>query len=605
MLWENRHPTMIRLPPLPQRACTKLVHEVMGERATSADVGQIVERSEGNAFFLEELIRAAAERGRPASSRPPAMRPDDLPETIIAVAQARLERLDSPARQVLRAASIFGRSFSLDGVTALVGEPRVSLEAIVASLVEREAIAPSEQQTIAGLGELGFRHALLRHAAYATLTEDDRALGHRLAAQWLERVDEDREIVAMHWLEGGDRTRAAGCFANAGEARWGRAQADDAARCAVRSLLVGDARAEPLETITARIRLLAAALEATRRIDERDIMTGIEGHVDREATSGGARGRTVVHLAVQRTLEAVREVCDFHAVSDVFTRAARALGGLSDFDAAKKLLADATTMAGDDQSRLQTVRHSMAKISFLAGEYGTAVEILSGTLLPADWRERLDMLLILATAVVAVDGREALARGLDFVSRAEALVGASGEDPVAQVLCTKAHMLCFFFAGEHAKAAEAAELAANHSRQGGLRYEECIHAHNAGELYLRLNDGERARVALEASNAIARDIGAGPICLHNDALLAFIDGHVTHLDTIADHFRDAGDRWHELHMRFWLGRLLASAGTTLDTSRARHELTRALELATELKIRTMAEECGQKLAELSPPSDGE
>src|SRR5262249_44765433 len=96
-VWQKRHPTEIRLPPLHARASTKLVKEVLGDSASEEMVRRIVERSEGNAFCLEELIRDSAERARRGSVRPPP--PNRFPDTVIAVAQARLERLEPRVRK--------------------------------------------------------------------------------------------------------------------------------------------------------------------------------------------------------------------------------------------------------------------------------------------------------------------------------------------------------------------------------------------------------------------------------------------------------------------------------------------------------------------------
>jgi len=598
-LWKNRHVTEIRLPPLAQRACMKLVREIMGENAIAEDVRRIVERSEGNAFYLEELIRAAAERGPERASRPPTPRADELPETVIAVAQARLERLDPAVRKVLRAASIFGDVFWLEGVCALVGERPSALGRSFDALVEHEAIAPSEQPRFAGVREFAFRHALLRGAAYATLTDGDRALGHRLAAQWLERVDEDREVVAIHWLEGGERRRAAVAFAAAGESRWARAQAEAAARCAVRSLLLGDLPAEGAEAISDRVRLLDDAIETTRRIDARDVMTGLDRHV---ALPDNARGSgnlyTVVHVALDRAIDALRGQDDPAVLSTVLARGGCALAALSDFKEARRLLTEATTLAGDDGPRLWNAHYASAKAAFWAGEYGSVIELLSSAVLPSDPRERVDMLLFLATATVAVDGRDALHRGLAHIGRAEALLDAGDADPLAQVHCAKARVTCFYFAGEHEKAAEAAEAAVALSRRAGLRYEECIHLHNIGELTLRQGELERARAALVASTEIARDIGAERIHLHNEALIAFLDGREARLEELAEGFRAVGNSFHELHARYWLGHLLAERGE----ANARRELASARDLARELQVRTMADDCTRLMERL--PADG-
>jgi eukaryotic-like serine/threonine-protein kinase len=595
-LWESRSPAALALPPLPRAACVKLVRSVIGGRASSDDVRRIVDRSQGNAFCLEELTRAAAERSLDLASLPPRPLRDELPETVIAVAQARLERLDPEARKVLRAASVFGVVFSLEGVGALLGVEPSSLERIHQALLEQEAVTESELLRTTGSRELAFRHALLRAAAYASLTEEDRRLGHRLAALWLAAAEEDSEVVALHWLEAGDRVNAAECFASAGRTLWKRAQADAAARCAARSLLVADLEQESEDVVLSRIRLLGDALEATRRIDTSDVTDGLDRHLNMtDGPPGLGTARTVAHAALERAMGMLKTKGDKNAVTTALARSSCALAALSDFEGARRLLAEATACAGADEGHLQSVRHASAKVAFWMGEYGLAVETLSGTLLPTDWRERLEILLILATAVVSIDGREALARGLDYVSRAEALVGESGEDPSAQVRCMKARMLCFFFAGQYGPAAEAAEAAVVVSQSAGLRYEECINIHNAGELYIRTGDAARGCRALVASSAIARDIGADALLLFNEALLAYVEGRSVRIEEIANQFRTAGDPWHEMHIRYWLGHLLASHGAPA----ARRELEVALSLARKLKVRSMGDDCLNTLASLT------
>ncbi len=255
-LFEHRDLTEVRLPPLAARDCARLVREVMGEGPSEEEVDRIVSSSEGNAFYLEELIRANAEGPRRKSAPPPPSGRGALPKTVLAVAQSRLERLEPRVRKVLRAASVFGERFWAEGVSALVGEAPASLEPILDALVDQEAVAPVDAARLAGMRELAFRHALLRGAAYETLTDEDRALGHRLAAEWLCRAREDSEVVALHWLEGGDRASAAASFADAAETRWSRAQADAAARCAARALLVCEPSAEDPEVAARRVRRL-------------------------------------------------------------------------------------------------------------------------------------------------------------------------------------------------------------------------------------------------------------------------------------------------------------------------------------------------------------
>src|SRR5258708_7784329 len=108
-LWDERVHE-VRVGELGKRACETLVRQIRGDDTALEHVARLVERSAGNAFYLEELVRAAA-AGL-----------DDLPGTVLAMVQARLEALGAEARRVLRAASVFGEIFWSGGVPALLGE---------------------------------------------------------------------------------------------------------------------------------------------------------------------------------------------------------------------------------------------------------------------------------------------------------------------------------------------------------------------------------------------------------------------------------------------------------------------------------------------------
>ncbi|WP_437516524.1 hypothetical protein [Sorangium sp. So ce1099] len=138
-----------------------------------------------------------------------------LPETVLAMVQSRLEGLGAGERRVLRAASVFGEVCWEGGVAALSGNATQAAEMRerLAALVEREILVRREESRLPGEPELAFRHALLRDGAYAMLTDADRALGHRLAGEWLERHGEgDALVLAEHFERGGERPRAAGHY---------------------------------------------------------------------------------------------------------------------------------------------------------------------------------------------------------------------------------------------------------------------------------------------------------------------------------------------------------------------------------------------------------
>ena len=208
-LWAERGLQEIRLGALTKRSSERLVRQILGSDASDEIVARLLERAEGNAFYLEELVRAAAS-GKGA----------ELPETVLAMVQARLEGLEAEARRLLRAASVFGQTFWSGGVAALLGGGQQTTNASewLSTLQEREVIVRSGESRFPGEDEYVFRHALFRDAAYAMLTENDRALGHRLAGRWLERLGErDAMMLAEHLERGGLPARAAGWYRRAAE----------------------------------------------------------------------------------------------------------------------------------------------------------------------------------------------------------------------------------------------------------------------------------------------------------------------------------------------------------------------------------------------------
>jgi hypothetical protein len=197
-LWSERAPEEIALGPLLRSAATLLVRSRLGDDAGDAVVDEIVACGDGQPFLLDELARGAGSARGDEGGR------GRTPETAIAVAHGTLDRLEADARRVLRAASAFGGPFRAEGVIELVGE-RGNVGGWLDELERRDVIRPAP----GGAGYV-FRHDLLREAAYATLTEDDRRLAHALAGRYLEATGHDDAIaLARHFERGAVSERAA------------------------------------------------------------------------------------------------------------------------------------------------------------------------------------------------------------------------------------------------------------------------------------------------------------------------------------------------------------------------------------------------------------
>ncbi len=191
-LFDGRSMHERRLSELTKGAATELVRAVLGADAANDEIAELVQRAAGNAFFLEEMLRAHAEGAE-----------GDAPATVQAIVQRRLESFDGATRRALRAAAIFGMTFWTGAVRALAPDGAVMTGPLLRMLRDREVVSARSTSRFDGDEEWVFRHAYVREAAYAMLTDEDKVLGHALAAEWLEAQGErDALLLADHFERG-------------------------------------------------------------------------------------------------------------------------------------------------------------------------------------------------------------------------------------------------------------------------------------------------------------------------------------------------------------------------------------------------------------------
>jgi|tagenome__1003787_1003787.scaffolds.fasta_scaffold20983896_3 class 3 adenylate cyclase/tetratricopeptide (TPR) repeat protein len=196
---------VVELPPLEQTDTAALVAALVGDALPPELVERVASASAGNALFVEELLRSWVSSatlvldGARWSLR---VAPEDvsLPQTVQAIYAGQLDDLPDAARDAARRASIAGRRFPTRSFEALgIAEGHAS----VGTLVRRAFVAgPLNDPT---LGEsYVYRHALLRDAAYATLSRRDRAVLHLRLADWLASAEPAAlptlaEVIARHY----------------------------------------------------------------------------------------------------------------------------------------------------------------------------------------------------------------------------------------------------------------------------------------------------------------------------------------------------------------------------------------------------------------------
>jgi tetratricopeptide (TPR) repeat protein len=228
-LWAEHPVDYIHLGPLSQRACLELARQVLPEPVGNDALAGLVERCGGNPFYLEELLRATASKHT-----------DELPDAVLVMVSARLRALSPAERRALRAASVFGTDFWVGGVAALLEDEPAEVSALMNHLCDREFVVSHRRSRFEGQAQYGFHHDLLRDAAYASLTDEDRIQAHRGAGEWLEDMGEsDAAILAEHYWRGKAFASALPCYRRAAEHALGAEDLDAVIHLAQRAVDCG------------------------------------------------------------------------------------------------------------------------------------------------------------------------------------------------------------------------------------------------------------------------------------------------------------------------------------------------------------------------------
>ena len=216
-LMQRSHYRQINMPPLPPAQAAILVQEHFGNDSSLALLSRnIIERAQGNPFFLEELINALVERGdfegeKGAYRLKGGIDAIPLPSTVQAVIAARIDRLEESAKKVLEIASVVGREISIPILDLVTGLNPNELSEAIQHLRQAELLydmRPFEQRLLA------FRHPLIQEVAYRSLLHESRRGLHSKVAQAIEglfkdHADERASLLAYHLEQAGENFKAA------------------------------------------------------------------------------------------------------------------------------------------------------------------------------------------------------------------------------------------------------------------------------------------------------------------------------------------------------------------------------------------------------------
>jgi class 3 adenylate cyclase/tetratricopeptide (TPR) repeat protein len=196
------------LSPLTAHQSLAVARRLLGEEAISPELERlIVERTEGNPLFVEELTQALVEGGDVARregmlglSRP--AEELEIPPNLHSVLLSRIDRLADDLQETLRLAATIGRVFSPQVLSAASADGR-NVPARLERLQELDFV----HRVGPGLdGDYSFKHVLTQDAVYSTLLSGARAAYHEAVGTAFEelypdRLDEHAEVLARHYDE--------------------------------------------------------------------------------------------------------------------------------------------------------------------------------------------------------------------------------------------------------------------------------------------------------------------------------------------------------------------------------------------------------------------
>jgi class 3 adenylate cyclase/tetratricopeptide (TPR) repeat protein len=223
--WGNRsYYTQLRLDPLGRENAEEMLATLIGEGEALAPVRRlIIERTEGNPFFMEEIIQALFDQmvlvrnGSVKLAKP--MAEVRLPATVQAQLAARIDRLASPEKQLLQTLAVIGRDFPLRLVSRVTQHAEAALDPMLAGLQADEFIY--EQPAAADL-EYTFKHALTQEVTYNSVLNERRKAIHELVGAALEELYRDRledhlADLAHHYSRAGNAAKAVEYLGRAGD----------------------------------------------------------------------------------------------------------------------------------------------------------------------------------------------------------------------------------------------------------------------------------------------------------------------------------------------------------------------------------------------------
>jgi class 3 adenylate cyclase len=255
----RRNTTVLWLDPLPPPVASQMLDGMVPAVLPDDLRDLLVQRADGNPFFLEELVGELVDTGAlirhtEGWSLGEGDTDFSMPDSVHAVLAARIDRLPALEKAALQAGAVVGRVFWRAPVVHLLDSEDPAFDL----LEERDLIVANRTPTMTSDPEYTIKHALTREVAYSSIPKAQRGRLHAALAEWLEAselgTDERASFLAFHYseavnpedadlvwrdeLEELDRLRGRAVFwlRRAGELARGRYELDEAVQLLTRAV---------------------------------------------------------------------------------------------------------------------------------------------------------------------------------------------------------------------------------------------------------------------------------------------------------------------------------------------------------------------------------
>jgi adenylate cyclase len=368
----------IALAPLGAEATAQLLADLLGSDGSLEGLAELIrERTQGNPFFVEEVVQSLVEagclEGEPGAYR--LVRPAEtlaVPASVQAVLAARIDRLGPRGKAVLQAAAVIGKEFPGPVLARVTGLAPAELDEVLGELVGSEFVYEQELYPEA---LYAFKHPLTQEVAYGSQLVERRASVHAavaraLAEQYPERLDERAALLAQHWEAAGEKLAAA--HWNALAADWaGTNDPNGALRHWNKVRELADALPESEQTTKLRLTARISALNYGWRLGiSHAEAEALFGDAERIASESGDIRSHAVLLSIYSTVRG-------HSEGDLreYARLAREAIALAD--------------ASGDPALYLTISGSVTYALFCVGEYREAAAVCDRAIALADGDPRV------------------------------------------------------------------------------------------------------------------------------------------------------------------------------------------------------------------------